>query len=109
MRSGDMALGIPFNIASYALLTHLVSRVVGMTPGEVIINIADCHLYSNHVEGVREWLAGQPTDMPTLAFSEAITTNTSLEIDDFHTKYTIDDIIVADYWPQQSIKLDMVV
>jgi thymidylate synthase/dihydrofolate reductase len=70
MRSADMALGVPFNIASYATLTHIVARIVGLQPGELVVNMADCHLYTDHVEGVREQLKNTPYEFPKLEFPD---------------------------------------
>jgi thymidylate synthase len=103
-RSGDYALGVPFNIASYALLTHLVSLVTGLPPGTLTLDIASAHLYTDH--DVATWLTRQPVPFPTLAFSDRVHPDT---IDDFHTKYDIADLLVRDYWPDGPIKLDMAV
>jgi len=66
MRSGDVGLGVPYNIASYALLLCLVSRSVNMTPAEVVINIADAHIYESHVPALKEMLSRPCFDAPTL-------------------------------------------
>lgn len=68
-RSADSFLGVPFNIASYALLTELVARVVGMVPGELVHSFGDAHIYENHLEGVKELLSREPKELPKLVIS----------------------------------------
>ena len=70
-RSADLFLGVPFNIASYALLTHMVAQQVGLQPGEFIWTGGDCHIYDNHVEQVRTQLARVPFPFPALSLRRA--------------------------------------
>lgn len=99
-RSADMGLGVPFNIASYALLTHLVAHVTGLKPGEFVHTIGDAHIYLNHVEALKQQLQREPRDFPTLKINPAKT-----DIDDF----VYDDLEVIGYNPHKMIKMKMAV
>lgn len=77
-RSADVGLGVPFNIASYALLTHMVAHVTGLKAGELVHVIGDAHIYLNHVDALREQLQREPMPFPTLRLADEVT-----EIDDF--------------------------
>ncbi len=69
-RSADVFLGVPFNIASYALLTLMVAKVVGLQPGEFVHTFGDAHLYLNHLDQAREQLTREPFDFPTLKIAD---------------------------------------
>jgi thymidylate synthase len=66
MRSNDVPLGLPFNIASYALLLKIIGKIVNMVPDELIGNLGDCHIYLNQIEGVKEQIGREPLELPTL-------------------------------------------
>lgn len=99
-RSVDVFLGLPFNIASYALLTHLIAQVCDMTVGELVISTGDTHIYQDHVEQVREQLTRTPSELPTLWLDANIH-----EID----KFTMDSMRLENYNPMESIKAKMAV
>ncbi|MEL6869227.1 MAG: thymidylate synthase [Pseudomonadota bacterium] len=82
-RSADIFLGVPFNIASYALLTHMVAREVGLQPGDFIWTGGDCHLYLNHLEQTDLQLTREPRALPQLVFQRDVGSIFDYRIDDF--------------------------
>jgi len=82
-RSADLFLGVPFNIASYALLTMMVAQVTGLKPGEFVHTFGDAHLYLNHLEQAREQLARTPRDLPVMRLSPAVTDLFAFRYEDF--------------------------
>ncbi len=82
-RSADIFLGVPFNIASYALLTLMVAQVCGLEPGDFVWTGGDCHLYLNHLEQAREQLSRAPRPLPSLKLNPAVTDILAFRFDDF--------------------------
>lgn len=94
-RSADSFLGVPFNIASYALLTMMVAQVCGLEPGEFVHTLGDAHIYLNHVEQVKLQLTREPQPLPTMHINPKVSS-----IFDF----TYDDFTLTDYDPYPSIR-----
>lgn len=100
IRSNDLFLGLPFNIASYALLTYMIAHVTGYTPGELIVSIGDAHIYLNHLDQVNEQLSREPYPHPYLVLNPEIT-----DID----KFTMADFKLVHYMSHDPIKAKMAV
>ena len=97
-RSADLGLGIPFNIASYALLTHMVAHVTGTTPHELVIQLGDAHVYRDHVDALKVQLEREPRPFPKLRWRRD-----SFGLDDFEPE----DVIVEGYTPHPPVSMKM--
>jgi thymidylate synthase len=82
-RSADIFLGVPFNIASYALLTLMMAHATGLEPGEFVHTLGDAHLYANHIEQTDTQLARDPYPLPTMSLNPEVTDIFSFQYDDF--------------------------
>ena len=98
-RSCDLFLGVPFNIASYALLTHMVAQQTDHKPGEFVHTYGDVHIYLNHLDQVKEQLSRTPGELPTLTLRKA----------DSIDAYKYEDIVFENYNPQPYIKAPIAV
>ena len=99
-RSADLFLGVPFNIASYALLTIILAQILGVKPGEFVHTFGDAHIYENHIPQVKEQLKRKPKDLPTIKLDKSIK-----EISDF----TTDKVELVGYDPHPGLKGELTV
>uniref|UniRef100_A0A6I8P7A0 Thymidylate synthase n=1 Tax=Ornithorhynchus anatinus TaxID=9258 RepID=A0A6I8P7A0_ORNAN len=99
-RSGDMGLGVPFNIASYSLLTYMIAHITGLKPGDFVHTLGDAHIYLNHIEPLEVQLQREPRPFPRLKILRQVET-----IDDFKAE----DFQIEDYNPHPAIKMEMAV
>ncbi|MGH8678936.1 MAG: thymidylate synthase, partial [Burkholderiales bacterium] len=99
-RSADFFLGVPFNIASYALLTLMVAQVCGLKPGDFVHTYGDCHLYLNHLEQAREQISREPRPLPRMILNP--------EVKNLF-EFTYDDFTLVGYDPHPAIKAPVAV
>jgi len=99
-RSCDLGLGVPFNIASYSLLTVMIAHVCGLTPGEFVYCLGDAHVYLNHIDALKEQCLRQPRAFPTLSINRSVS-----DIDSF----VAEDFVLSHYKPHEAIKMKMAV
>lgn len=99
-RSADLFLGVPFNIASYALLTMILAKIAGLEPGEFVHTFGDVHIYDNHMEQVKEQLTREPRPFPTVTFTHDFKT-----LDDFRPEY----VELNNYDPHPMMKAELTV
>ena len=97
-RSGDVGLGVPFNIASYSFLTHILAKHCGLEAKEFVYYLGNSHIYDDHTENLREQIKRKPFEFPTIDIQ-----NVYESIDD----YSLDDIKISDYKSHESIKMEM--
>ena len=100
-RSCDLGLGVPFNIASYALLTHMIAYMTDTEPHEFILQMGDAHVYKDHVEPLREQLQREPREFPTLKWARAKEEIGGID------GFRLEDFVVEGYKPMGKIEMKM--
>jgi thymidylate synthase len=99
-RSADVGLGMPFNVTSYSLLTHMIAHITHLEPGELVYTTGDTHIYRNHIEALKKQVEREPRPFPKLTFARTVPS-----IDEF----TIDDFVITGYNPHPKIEMQMAV
>ena len=99
-RSADMGLGVPFNIASYSLLTHIIAHITKLKPGDLIHTLGDAHIYCNHRDALEEQVNREPRPFPKLKIKREVTSVEDFKFEDFE---------ISDYKPYAKIKMDQAV
>jgi thymidylate synthase len=99
-RSCDLFLGLPFNVASYALLTRMIAQATGLAAGDLVISIGDAHIYSNHLEQVKRQLSREPRELPTLRLDPSVKSLFEFRAEHIH---------LEDYHPHKGIKAPIAV
>jgi thymidylate synthase len=97
-RSADIFLGVPFNIASYALLTIVVAKILGREPGEFVHTFGDVHIYENHFDQVKEQIGREPRPFPTVRIADDVKSLDS---------FTADKVTLEGYDPHPTIKAEL--
>jgi thymidylate synthase len=105
-RSADVFLGVPFNIASYALLTHILCKICNFLPGEYVHTFGDVHIYDNHMDAVNEQLTREEKELPTLVHMKADAFWNGFDINNVgHLDYG--DFLLENYNPHPAIKAEL--
>jgi len=105
MRSNDVPLGLPFNLASYGLLLEIIAKEVNMIPNELIASLGDAHIYLNQIDGVREQLTREPYPLPKLTITNQV--NFDEDIDEFLNSCLISDFQIEGYQSHPTIKIPL--
>ena len=106
IRSNDVPLGLPFNIASYALLLEIIAKIVDMVPDEIVINIGDAHIYLNQIEGVKEQLTRVPYKLPSLEINKTDKFWKTFDVSLFN-HLDINDFTIENYQSHPAIKMPL--